>query len=119
MPEHLHRAVIVVELDIEEAFGVGGPDNAAVGLLDEVAMILAAIPFAHADRKIFRTLHVRAPGNEPVIGRMPAAAESEIRARLRKLIAVEHDAFQAAIARHAAVELVLAALAEFPEIGER
>lgn len=35
-PPDLHRAVIVVELDVEEAFAVQAPDHAAVGFLDDI-----------------------------------------------------------------------------------
>src|SRR5207245_3853289 len=56
MAPDLHRPVIVVELDVEEAVAVLAPDDAAVGLLDEVVAIGAISPIAHADRKIFRAL---------------------------------------------------------------
>ena len=39
MTPHLHRAVVVVELDVEEAFAVLAPHHAAVGFLDEVVAI--------------------------------------------------------------------------------
>ena len=39
MPPDLHRAVVVVELDVEEAVAIRAPDHAAVGLLDEVVAI--------------------------------------------------------------------------------
>ena len=50
---------------------------------------------------------------------MPAAAELEIFVVLRQRVAVEHDMGVSAVARRAAVQLVLAALAELAEIGER
>ena len=40
----LHRAVVVVELDVEEALAVGAPHHAAVGLLDEVVTVRAGCP---------------------------------------------------------------------------
>ena len=119
MPPDLHRPVVVVELDVEEALGVRAPDHAAVGLLDQVVAVLAAGPVAHADRKIFRALGVGAPGLQRVVGRMPRAAELEIAVGGRQRVAVEHDLHVAAIARGAAEHLVLAAFAEFPQIGER
>ena len=78
MTPDLHRAMIVVELDVEEALAVRAPHHAAVGLLDEVVAVRAVGPVAHADREIFRALDVGAPGLEPVVGRMPRAAELEI-----------------------------------------
>ena len=119
MPPHLHRAMIVVELHIEEGFRILAPDHAAVGLLDDVVKILAGRPVAHADREIFRALGVGAPGLQLVVVRVPAAAELEIFVVLGERIAVEHDVALAAVARHAAEQLVLAAFAELAEIGER
>src|SRR5215471_846524 len=78
MPPHLPRAMVVVELDIEEALGVLAPYHRAVGFLDEVLVVLARRPVAHAHRKIFRALGVGAPGLQFMVGRMPAAAELEI-----------------------------------------
>ena len=118
MTPDLHRAVIVVELDVEEALAVGAPHHRAVGLLDEVVEVFAACPVAHPDRKIFRALDVGAPGLEPVIRRMPRAAELEIFLFFRERVAVEHDLDFAAVARHAAEHFMLAALAEFPQIGK-
>ena len=81
MTPDLHRPVVVVELDVEEALGVRAPDHRAVGLLDEVVVVRAVCPVAHANRKIFRALGVGAPGLQPVVGRMPRAAELEILVR--------------------------------------
>lgn len=50
---------------------------------------------------------------------MPAAAELEIFMVLRQRVAVQHDMRLAAVARRAGEQLMLAAFAEFPEIGER
>src|SRR4029077_7923449 len=36
MPPYLHRAMVVVELDVEEAFRIQAPHHAAIGLLDEI-----------------------------------------------------------------------------------
>ena len=119
MAPDLHRAMVVVELDVEEALAVGAPHHRAVGFLDEVVEVLAAFPVAHADGKIFRALDVGAPGLEPVIRRMPRAAELEIFFVRRELVAVEHDPDFAAVARHAAEHFMLAALAEFAQIGVR
>ncbi len=119
VPPHLHRAVVVVELDIEEAFGIRGPDHAAVGLFDEVVEIVTGCPVADADREILGALGVGAPGVQPVIVGMSAAAELEIFVVLRQRVAIEHDMRLAAIAQCAGEQLVLAALAEFSEIGER
>ena len=119
MAPDLHRAVIVVELDVEEAFAVQAPDHAAIGLLDEIVEIGATGPVAHANGKIFRAFCVSAPGMQPVIGRMPRAAEPEIFVARRKRVAVQHDIDLAAVARRAAEQFMLPALAEFPQIGER
>ena len=119
VPPHLHRPVIVVELHIEEGFCILAPDHAAVGLLDDVVEVFATRPVADADREIFRALGVGAPGLQLVIVRVAAAAELEIFVVLCERIAVEHDMALAAVARHAAEQLVLAALAELAEIGER
>ena len=78
VPPHLHRPVIVVELDIEEAVAIRAPDDAAVGLLDEVVAGRAAVPVAHANGKIFRARGVGAPRLQPVVRRMPRAAELEV-----------------------------------------
>ena len=118
MTPDLHRAMVVVELHVEEGFGIRSPHHLAVGFLDEVVMIRAVGPVAHADREIFRALDIGAPGDQLVVRRMPAAAELEIVVPGRKLVAVEHDLDLAAVARHAAEHFVLAALAEFSEIGE-
>ena len=91
MTPDLHRAVVVVELDVEEALAVGAPHHRAVGFLDEVVEVLAASPVAHANGEIFRALDVGAPGLEPVIRRMPRAAELEIFLLRCELVAVEHD----------------------------
>ena len=91
MPPHLHWPVVVVELDVEEAFAVRAPDDPAVGLLDEIVKIRAIGPVAHPDREIFRSLGIGAPGLEPVVQRMPRAAELEIFVVLGQLVAVEHD----------------------------
>ena len=120
MAPDLHRAMVVVELDVEEALAVLAPDHAAVGLLDESSRSLPLVPVAHADREIFRAVGVGAPCLQPVVGRMPAAAELEIvagprRARRRRARSRPSPPF----ARHAAEQLVLAALAEFAEIGVR
>src|SRR6266446_3911625 len=110
MPPDLHRAVVVVEFYVEEAFAVARPHHRAVGLLDDVLKVGAGSPVAHANSKIFRALDVGAPGLEPVIRRMPRAAELEVFMVRRKLIAIEHDFDRAAVARGAAEHLVLAAL---------
>ena len=99
MTPDLHRAMIVVELDVEERLAVRAPHHAAVGLLDEVGEVRAVGPVAHPDREIFRTLDVRAPGFELVVGRMPGAAELEIFVVSGKLVAVQHDLDLAAVAR--------------------
>ncbi|MET4602231.1 hypothetical protein ABIB90_001698 [Bradyrhizobium sp. JR4.1] len=80
--------------------------------------VLSGRPVAHADGEIFRAFGVGAPGLPPVVVRVPAAAEFEICVVLGERIAVEHDVALAAIAWHAAEQLVLAAFAEFAEIGE-
>ena len=54
-----------------------------------------------------------------VIMRMPRTAELEIFVVCRQRVAVEHDLDIAAIARGAPEQLMLPALAEFPQVGER
>src|SRR5258705_3205695 len=110
MPPDLHRAVVVVEFYVEEAFAVGRPHHRAVGLLDDVLKVSAGSPVAYAKGKIFRALDVGAPCLESVIRRMPRAAELEVFMPRCKLIAIEHDFGRAAVARGAAEHLVLAAL---------
>ena len=119
MPPHLHRAVVVVELDVEEAVAVLAPDDAAVGLLDQVVAIGPGAPVAHADREIFRALGVGAPRLQLVVRRMPRAAELEVFMVRGQRVAVEHDLDVAAIARRAPEQFMLPALAEFSQIGER
>ncbi len=119
VPPHLHRAMVVVELHIEEALAVLAPDDAAVGLLDQIVKILARRPVADADGEIFRALGVGAPGLQLVIVRVAAAAELEIFVVFGERVAVEHDLALAAVARHAAEQFVLPALAKPAEIGER
>src|SRR5216684_88793 len=108
----LHRAMVVVEFYIIECRRAGVPDHGAVGLLDEVVAVFSALPIAHADCKVFRTLDISAPGLQPVIRRMPAAAEPEIFMACPKLITVQHDLDIAAVARCAAEQFVLTAFAE-------
>ena len=91
VPPDLHRAMVVVELDIEEAVAVRAPDHAAVGLLDQIVAIGAGGPVAHADGKIFRALGVGAPGLQLVVRRMPRAAELEIFVVCGQRVAVEND----------------------------
>ena len=67
MAPDLHRAVVFVELDIEKALAVLAPHEAAVGVFDKIVEILGRFPIADADRKIFRTGGVRAPGLKPVV----------------------------------------------------
>ena len=50
---------------------------------------------------------------------MPRAAEFEVVVGGRKLVAIQDDLDLAAVARRAAEHFVLAALAEFAQIGER
>jgi len=119
VPVHLHRAMVVVELHIEERFRIRGPDHVAVGFLDMVGVILAGCPVADADGEIFRTARIRAPRLQLVIGRMLRAAELEVLASLRFFIAIDDEAGFAATTRLAADLLVLAALAVLVEIGER
>ncbi len=119
MTPDLHRAVVVVEFYVKEAVGVLAPHHGAVGFLDYVVEVGLGRPVAHASGKIFRALEIGTPGLQPVIRRMPRAAELEIFMALRKLVAVEHDLGVAAVARHAAEQFVLAALAEFAHIGIR
>ncbi len=67
MAPDLHRAMVVVELDIIERFGIRAPHHRAVGLLDDIFKIRAARPVAHANCKVFRALDVSTPGFKPVI----------------------------------------------------
>src|SRR6202000_1251498 len=76
-------------------------------------------PVAHPDREIFGTRDVGAPGLELVVGGMPRAAELEIFLVGPGFVAVEDYLGLAAVARHAAEHFMLAALAEFAEIGIR
>src|SRR5215470_9453560 len=78
MPPDLHRAMVVVELDVEKAPAVRAPHRRAVGFLDDIVKVRGSSPIAHADGKILRSLGVGAPGLQLVIRRMPAAAEPEI-----------------------------------------
>ena len=119
MPPHLHRAMVVVELDVEEAVAVRAPDDAAIGLLDEIVAIRAGRPVAHANRKIFRAFGVGAPRLQLVVMRMPRAAELEVFVVRGQRVAVEHDLHVAAVARRAAEQFMLPALAEFSQIGKR
>src|SRR4029450_10265377 len=119
MPLELLRAMVVVELDIKEALAVLAPDDAAVGLLDEIVTILAISPVAHTNGKILRTLGVGAPRLQLVVMRMPRAAELEIFVAGCQRVAVEHDLHIPAIARRAPEHFMLPALAKLPQIGKR
>src|SRR6185437_3066143 len=110
---NLHRAMVVVKLDVKEALAIRAPYHRAVCLLDQILKVGAIGPVAHADREVFRALDIGTPGLKPVIRRMPRAAELEVLLGGRQLIAVEHDLDVAAVARHAAEHFVLTALAEF------
>src|SRR3982074_1203180 len=87
----LHRTMIFVELDVEEALRIRAPYHRAVGFLDQVVAVLSTLPIAQPDREIFRTLDVGAPGFQPMVGRMPGAAEPEVVVAGRGLIASAHD----------------------------
>ena len=115
----LHRAMVVVELDVEERLGIQCPDHATVGLLDQVGAVLARGPVAHPDREVFGALDVRTPGLQRMVRRMPGAAELEVFVVGGQLVAVKNDRGVAAIARGAAVLLMLPALAEFAQIRPR
>src|SRR5579871_5414960 len=105
MTPDLQRAVVLIELYIEEGAGVAVPHHAAIGLLDEVVEILPGCPITNPNGEIFRTLGVSAPGLKPMIGRMPRAAELEIFMRGSELIAVKDDLGVAAVARSASEQL--------------
>ncbi len=49
MTPDLHRAVIVIELDVEEAFAVGGPHHRAVGLLERDGVLVICPEIADDD----------------------------------------------------------------------
>src|SRR5689334_4854505 len=74
----LHRAMVVVELDVEEAVAALAPYDAAIGLLDDVVAILAIGPVADTNREILRAFGVGAPRLQFVIMRMPRTAELEV-----------------------------------------
>jgi hypothetical protein len=119
MPPDLHRAVVVVELDVKEAVAILAPHDAAVGLLDQVVAIGSGRPVAHADRKIFGALGIGAPRLQFVVMRMPRAAELEVFVARGQRVAVEHDLDVAAVARRAAEHFMLPALAKLSQIGKR
>ena len=119
MQPDLHRAMVVIELDVEERPGIQRPHHAAIGLLDQIGAVLERRPVAHPDREIFRAFDVRAPGLQRVIRRMPGTAELEVFVAGCELVAIEDDGRFAAVARGSAVLFVLAALAEFPQVGIR
>ena len=119
MAVDLQRPVVLVEADIEEERRIAAPHDVAAGLLDDVGQVLAGLPASHADGEILRAAQVGAPGFEAMVRRMLRLAEIEILRRLGQRVAVEDDLGIAAVARRAADQLVLAALAIFPEIGER
>src|ERR1700686_2866660 len=118
MKPDLHRAVVVVELYIEEALGARAPPPRAVVFLDDIVEVCFGSPLAHTDGKIFRALDIGTPGLEPVVRRMPRAAELEIFLVCRQRIAIEHDLGLAAIPRYAPERFMLAAFAEFAHIGK-
>ncbi|OIQ72073.1 hypothetical protein GALL_463050 [mine drainage metagenome] len=117
MTPDLHRAVVVVELDVEECTRVDAPHHRAVGFLDQIVEIGSGPPVAHANRQILRALDIGAPGLEPVVRRMPGAAEFEVVVLRGEFIAVEDDFALAAVARAASEHFMLAALAELSQIG--
>ena len=115
----LQRTMVVVELDVEEAGGIGVPDHVAARLLDDIGNVVSAFPVADADREIFRSFHVGAPGLELVVGGVLRATEPEVVGLRRQCIAVEQDARVAAAAPRAADHLVLTAFAKLREVFER
>ena len=123
MAVDFQRPVVLVDADIEEERRIAAPHDAAGGLLDRVGQVLAALPVAHADGEILRAPEVGAPGFEAMVRRMPGLAEVEVGRPFGQLIAVEQDPdvvpVAPPIAWRAADQPVLAALAIFPEIGER
>src|SRR5262245_761803 len=112
------RPVVLVDAHIEEERRVESPDDAAAGLLDDVRKVLVGLPAAHADGVVLRAAVVRTPGFEPMVRRMPRAAELEVRRAFGELIAVEERRALAAVARRATDQRVLAAVAIARQIGE-
>ena len=49
MTPDLHRAMVIIELDVKEAVAVQAPHHAAVGLFDDVVAVGQARPVAHAN----------------------------------------------------------------------
>ena len=116
----LHRAVVVVELDVEEAAAVRGSRP-------------RRRRSPRRGRQDRQTSPSRARGSRNIPSpwcrrSTPAACDPANAARSPNLkysssaascVAVEHDLHVAAVARHAAEHLMLPALAEFAQIGER
>ena len=119
VPVDFQWTMIAVDLDVEEERRVEAPDNATAGLRQHVGKVLTVVPAPHAEGKEFRPAQVGAPGFQPMIRRMPCAAELEVAGGLRQCIAVENDLDVTARPRRTADLLVLAALAKPPQIGER
>src|SRR5262245_59279878 len=113
------RPVVLVDAHVEEERRVEPPDDAAAGLLDDIRKVLAGLPAANANGVVLRAAAVRTPGFEPMVRRMPRAAELEVRRAFGQLIAVEERRALAAVARPTTDQRLLAAFAIARQVGER
>ena len=118
MAPQAHGTMVVVEFDIVEAGGIAEPDDPAGGAGDLVGEIRTGCKIAHADRVVFRTLGVGAPGEKLVIEGMLGAAEIEKGVAFGFLVAVEHDRLAATTPVLARDEGMLPALAVAGEVCE-
>ena len=89
--QHTRRAVVVIECDIDESAGIGGPDHLAGGIGDRIRQVLAGVEIAHADQEQFRAGLVGAPGEEAMVGAVLGIAEIEELLALGEGVGIEHD----------------------------
>ena len=111
MAVDLAGAMVCIDTDVVEAGAVVHPDDRAVGVDDDVVGVEAGREVADADDVQLGACRVGAPGELAVIGRGPGFVDAEEGAVAPLGIAVEHDLLDAVLARLAAEERLLAALA--------
>ena len=119
MAEDLAGAVVLVHAHVMIAARIRAPDDLAVGVDRRVGQVARVLDVAHADRVVLRALHVDAPRQQALAGRMCGGLQVEEGLVVGELLAIEHDRLAPAVDALAADQRMLVALAVAAVIGER